>query len=174
LYRYFFGRVKWDMPSAKLSAKLTARLTWRCVPFDKLTLYQLHEIYVARQEVFVVEQDCVYLDADGYDLLALHLIGDVSGKIAAYARLLPPGTKYAGDASIGRVLTRQAFRGKGYGRLLMHEAIAQCETHFPDTTIHISAQHYLLEFYESLGFIACSDVYDEDGIPHIEMKRVPH
>jgi ElaA protein len=149
---------------------------WRCMPFNALTLNELYRICTIRQEVFVVEQNCVYLDADGYDLGALHLMGtlQVMGtqqeELVAYARLLPPSAKYPDACSIGRVLTAPDYRGKGFGKALMEQAVAQCAAHFPHTSIRISAQHYLLAFYQDFGFIPCSEIYNEDGIPHIAMK----
>jgi ElaA protein len=150
----------------------TARISWRLVPYADLTTDDLYSLCVARQEVFVVEQACAYLDADGYDTKAYHLLGEAEdGRITAYARLLPTGVKYPDAASIGRVLTTAPFRGQGIGRELMQVALAHCETLFGNAPLRLSAQHYLLRFYESFGFVACSEIYDEDGIPHIEMRR---
>jgi ElaA protein len=149
-------------------------ITWQLLPYSDLTTDDLYSLCTARQAVFVVEQHCVYLDADGYDNKAYHLLGtasDSDNTLAAYARLFPMGIKYPDAASIGRVLTTSNFRGQGVGQELMRQAIAHCDTLFPNTPIRLSAQHYLLRFYEAFGFATCSAIYDEDGIPHIEMRR---
>lgn len=142
---------------------------WICKKFDTLTASELYEIMKLRSEVFVVEQNCVYLDADNKDFKAYHLFTYVDNKIAAYARLLPPNISYS-EASIGRVLTAATERKKGLGISLMQEAILETKQLFKTSTIKIGGQLYLKAFYESLGFSQTSDVYDEDGIPHIEME----
>ncbi len=131
---------------------------------------ELYEALVARQEVFVVEQKCAFLDADGSDPKAWHLLGRLDGELAAYARLFPPGVKYE-EASIGRVLTTRAGRGRNFGRALMAEAIRRMDELFPEQPIRIGAQLYLRRFYESFAFEAASAVYIEDDIPHVEMLR---
>lgn len=145
-------------------------LRWRAVPFDQLTREELYALLELRQIVFCVEQKCAYLDCDGKDQRAIHLLGqDASGSLLAYARLLPPGVSFA-DASIGRVVTHPSSRRGGLGRELMREAIARTRATFGSGAIQIGAQRYLQRFYEELGFVASSPVYDEDGIPHIEMR----
>ncbi len=142
---------------------------WRCLPFSALTTRELYRILAARSEVFVVEQDCVYQDPDDHDQSAFHVWAQSDGQqLAAYLRILPPGEKYP-EASIGRVLTRVAWRGVGLGRTLMRQGIENCQRLFPDTPLRISAQAHLENFYGSFGFIPISAPYDEDGIPHIEM-----
>jgi len=128
-----------------------------------------------RAAVFVVEQNCVYQDADFADLECFHLAAwlpgnDASQTLAAYVRLVPPGLKFA-EASIGRVLTSQIARRRKLGPVLMTRAIAECYALFGIAPIRIGAQQYLEQFYRRMGFITVSDVYDEDGIPHIEMLR---
>lgn len=145
-------------------------LDWQCLRFDQLTTHLLYRILKVRQEVFAVEQNSVYLDVDGRDLDALHVLATVDDQIVAYCRVLPPGLKYS-EASIGRVLTTSAARGSGAGRKLMDYALRVCTEHYPDRGIRISAQLYLEQFYCSCGFTSCSSPYDEDGIPHIEMLR---
>ncbi len=145
-------------------------LDWHCLPFETLSLTQLYSLLRLRQEVFVLEQDCVYLDVDGRDIGALQLFAQQRGEVVACCRILAPGVKYA-EASIGRVCTALSQRGRGVGVTLMQRAVACCEQHYPGQGIRISAQQYLKAFYESFGFVQVSDVYDEDGIPHIEMLR---
>jgi ElaA protein len=150
------------------------RIHWRCRRFEDLGVYELQAIYQARQQVFAVEQQCVYLDADGFDACALHLCGWAVGSAVplAYARVLPPGTKYA-EASIGRVLTTSGGRGTGLGRTLMHHAVAASERAHRRHAIRISAQSRLARFYQGFGFVVVGAAYLEDGIPHIEMLRPP-
>ena len=129
---------------------------------------------VLRQEVFVVEQTCWYLDADGKDQQALHLLGMVDGQIAAYTRILPKGESYQNYASIGRVITAPAFRGHGLGRPLMRESLRVLFDAYGPQAVKISAQAHLQDFYGSLGFEGVGEEYDEDGIPHRAMVLSVH
>ena len=144
-------------------------LNWYCKKFSALSVTELYEIMKLRSEVFVIEQQCIYLDADDKDLASYHLFALQNGSIAAYARLLPPGLAFT-EASIGRVLTANAHRKKGYGRLLIQEAKSQTQVLFTTNKITIGAQLYLKKFYEDLGFVQTSNVYEEDCIKHIEME----
>ena len=145
-------------------------LKYFCHPFYELSLEQLYEIMALRQEVFVVEQDCPYLDADGKDHEAWHLFGkDDFGRIVAYTRLLPKEISYSEYASIGRVVTAESIRRKGAGKKLMQVSIDWCHKLFPETKVKISAQCYLEKFYTDLGFEKTGEYYDEDGIPHMGM-----
>jgi ElaA protein len=145
-------------------------LEWKIKRFDALSSQELYNLLQLRSEVFVVEQNCVYQDIDGKDEKAIHLIGEDNGKIVAYARLFKPND-YFEQASIGRVVVKKSYRVKKLGHLLMREAIQVIETHFEETKITISAQLYLKKFYESHGFVQTSEMYLEDDIPHIEMKK---
>jgi len=146
-------------------------MNWTCVPFDGLTVQQLHDVLKLRSEVFVVEQNCVFLDIDGLDAKTWHLLGtDDDGKLLAYTRLIPPGVK-APDALIGRVVTSPAARGGGTGRALMAESVAQCERLWPGHAITLHAQAHLERFYAGFGFAPVGEQYMEDGIPHIEMRK---
>ncbi len=146
-------------------------MQWHCASFSELSPKVLYDILKARAEVFVVEQRCAYLDLDGIDEHAHHLVlQSENGDLLAYARLIPPMVKFE-EPSIGRVLTTPAARGKGYGRLLMQESISRLNALYPNSSIRISAQAYLETFYNGFGFVRISDEYDEDGIPHIEMLR---
>ena len=139
-------------------------------PFKTLSLIELYQILQLRSEVFVVEQNCVYQDIDGKDEKALHVLGMHEGVLVAYARLFQPGD-YFEQASIGRVIVNPAYRDKKWGHDLMTAAIQSIAEHYGETNITISAQLYLKRFYESHGFVQTSDMYLEDDIPHIEMKR---
>jgi ElaA protein len=146
-------------------------MIWRFARFGDLTPLEVHDLLQARSAVFVVEQNCVFLDVDGVDPECWHLLGrNGRGPLLAYCRLVPPGLKYA-EPSIGRVITTRAGRGTGAGRELMREAVARAEALWPGTAIRIGAQRYLDRFYGDYGFVQVSEPYDEDGIMHIEMLR---
>lgn len=146
------------------------RPKFKIKPFKALSLIELYQILQLRSEVFVVEQNCVYLDIDGKDEKALHVLGMHEGVLVAYARLFKPGD-YFEQASIGRVIVHPAYRDKKWGHDLMTTAIKGIEENYTVTSITISAQLYLKRFYESHGFVQTSEMYLEDDIPHIEMKR---
>lgn len=140
-------------------------------PFEGLSGRDVYDLLALRQEIFVVEQRCAFLDADGLDLGAQHLLmRDDTHALAAYVRVLPPGTKFP-THSIGRVVVAAAHRGTGLGRGVMREAIARVEAAHGAVPITLSAQAHLEGFYGSLGFVTISDRYDEDGIPHVDMRR---
>ncbi|MFN3752752.1 GNAT family N-acetyltransferase [Flavobacterium sp.] len=145
-------------------------LEWKIKRFEALSAKELYALLQLRAEVFIVEQNCVYQDIDGKDEKALHLIGEDKGEVVAYARLFKPND-YFEQASIGRVVVKEHSRSKKLGHILMREAIQVIKTHFDQRKITISAQLYLKKFYESHGFIQTSDMYLEDDIPHIEMKK---
>lgn len=140
-----------------------------CKSFAELTSLELYSILKARSEVFVVEQQCVYQDIDDYDVDATHIYIVHEHELAAYGRLLSPKTKFQ-EMSLGRILTTNKARGKGFGKEIVTLLITEAQKKFPNQTIHISAQQYLERFYSSFGFQTTSEVYLEDDIPHIEMK----
>jgi ElaA protein len=144
------------------------QLKWKLNYFKELSTEELYNILQLRNEVFVVEQNCVYQDADSKDSISFHLSGWDGGNLVAYCRILPPGVSYI-EASIGRVVCSPQNRNKGYGKQLMNEAIIHTLAQFECNTIKISAQLYLQKFYEQMGFVKLSDSYLEDNIPHIEM-----
>lgn len=146
---------------------------WFEKTLGELTARESFGIFRLRSEVFVVEQDCVYLDMDDKDAQSIHLgamLEDAAmGKAArAVVRLVPPGISYP-EPSIGRVAIDLEARGSGLGVELMERAIRACNRHWPGCAIRISAQQYLVSFYERLGFAQVGEGYLEDGIPHIEM-----
>jgi ElaA protein len=146
---------------------------WRWCRFDALSVFELQAIYMARQQVFAVEQQCAYLDADGVDASSWHLAAWTAAQPVplAYARVVHPGVKYA-EPSIGRVITTAPARGTGLGRELVRRAIAHCTETYPGQGIRISAQSRLERFYAGFGFVATRPPYLEDGIPHTDMLRV--
>ncbi|MGC4103272.1 GNAT family N-acetyltransferase [Ferruginibacter sp.] len=144
------------------------QLNWQLKKFEELTTAELYAILQLRNEVFVLEQNCPYQDADNKDQKSLHFMGWSGTDLAAYTRIIPQGISYA-EASIGRVVTSPRYRGGGAGRQLMELSIAHTFQQFNCNNIKIGAQLYLKKFYESLGFVQCSEEYLEDNIPHIEM-----
>lgn len=136
--------------------------------FEDLTVHELYDCIELREEIFVVEQQCIYRDADGKDKKAIHLLCTDGSTLIAYCRILPPHVSYK-EAAIGRVVVKKEYRGKLLGKELMNHAKTLTRHLYPNTDIRISAQEYLLNFYTSLGFIPVSEMYLEDGIPHIEM-----
>ncbi|WP_199137233.1 GNAT family N-acetyltransferase [Pedobacter sp. ASV12] len=143
-------------------------LNWTYKNFDDLSTAELYAILQLRSEVFVVEQNCVYLDLDNKDKKSIHLMAWQDDDLVAYTRLVPPGVSFA-EASIGRVVTSPRHRGTGVGIKLMQKSIAHCLATYQTQSIKIGAQLYLQKFYTNLGFVQSSEPYDEDGIPHIEM-----
>jgi ElaA protein len=146
------------------------KIQWKIKSFEDLSVNELYDILRLRSEIFVVEQNCVYLDLDGKDKVALHLYGEFEGKIVAHSRLFKPGISFE-NASIGRVVINANYRDRKWGHDLVSEAIAGIKSHFGESKITIGAQLYLKKFYESHGFIQTSEMYLEDDIPHIEMKK---
>ena len=146
------------------------KIRWQWKYFDELTADELYSILKVRQEVFVLEQNCLYLDADGKDRHSFHLTGHSDNEIVAYARIVKPGISYA-EVSIGRILSAKTARGTGSGKQLMVEAISRIEKEFGTSDIRISAQSYLEKFYRQFGFIPTGKEYLEDEIPHKEMLR---
>jgi len=147
-------------------------LKFHCLSFYELTNNRLYELLQLRQEVFVVEQNCPYLDADDKDQESYHILGiDSDGKLVAYTRIMPPGLSYDKYSSIGRVITSSAIRGKRQGVPLMQYSVEKTLEHWADYSIKISAQTYIVKFYNSLGFKEVGEEYLEDDLPHVAMIR---
>ncbi len=146
------------------------KIDWSLKKFNELSALEMYEILKLRSEVFVVEQNCVFLDMDDKDQLAHHLQGRINETLAAVVRILPPGLAYE-EPSIGRVVSSPLFRRKGVGIELMKKAIEETISLYGQVAIKIGAQLYLKKFYESFGFVQCSETYLEDDIPHIKMIR---
>lgn len=145
-------------------------IEWRVSRFDELSIYELYAILRLRGKVFVVEQNAPYLDMDDKDQKALHLHGYIDGHLIAYSRLFKAGV-YFEEASVGRVVVDADYRTYGYGRQLLAKSLELMESSLNESSIRISAQLYLRKFYESYGFVAFGNVYLEDGLPHICMKK---
>ena len=147
------------------------KIKWDFKAFYQLNLDELYAIMVLRQEVFIVEQDCPYMDSDGKDQKSHHLLGyDTDGNLVAYLRLVAPTVSYK-EISFGRIVTSYKVRGKGIGKLLMEEGIQQSDLLYGKVAIRISAQSYLIQFYKYFGFKTVGEEYLEDDIPHTEMLR---
>jgi ElaA protein len=144
-------------------------MDWQLKPFDALTPGELYALLALRSDVFVVEQNCVYLDTDGLDSIALHLWLPGTPHVLAVARLLPPGSCYA-EASIGRVATAGRVRRTGLGRALFQRALDEVAQRWPGP-VRIMAQSYLTKFYAEFGFLIQGDEFLEDGIPHFYMRK---
>lgn len=144
-------------------------IKFTCLSFAELSKKQLYDIMVLRQEVFVVEQDCPYLDADGKDANCYHVMGYEGEELVAYTRLVPRGISYKNYTSIGRVVNAPRLRGTGIGKKLMALSIEECKKLWEDLPIKISAQCYLLKWYERFGFELVGEEYLEDDIPHHAM-----
>lgn len=155
-----------------------AGVAWQCLPFARLSLAQLYAVLQLRAEVFVVEQACAFQDLDGADAACHHLLATdgspgqtpEQAPVLAYARLVPAGVKYA-EASIGRVVTAPAARGRALGHALMAQACQSLVGLWGAQPIRIGAQSHLQLFYAQHGFVRASEPYLEDGIPHVEMLR---
>lgn len=138
--------------------------------FHELGLEELYDILQLRSEVFVVEQDCVYQDIDGKDQKAVHVIGYKDDKVVAYTRCFEPGYYFA-EAAIGRVVVKESERNFGYGHEIMEASHKAINKYFNTSEIRLSAQQYLIKFYESHGYKTAGEGYLEDGIPHINMLK---
>ena len=146
------------------------KISFKIKRFNELSTSELYSLLQLRSEVFVVEQNCVYQDVDGKDNKAIHVLGYFDTELAAYSRLFDKGI-YFEEASIGRVVVSPKHRDKKLGHDLMQVSIGAVNEHFNQNNITISAQEYLKKFYESHGFVQTSEMYLEDDIPHIQMKR---
>ncbi|QTH62898.1 GNAT family N-acetyltransferase [Psychrosphaera ytuae] len=148
-------------------------IAWQIQPFSSLTARQLHDMLKVRSDVFVVEQNCVYSDIDGLDVLpgVFHVFGYAGEQLVGTCRILAPGLVYEQCSAIGRVVIDEAFRGQKKAYEMMKFALQQTNDLWPNSICKISAQEHLQNFYQSLGFSTCSDMYLEDGIPHVSMTR---
>ena len=148
-------------------------LQWETKTFHQLSTDQLFDFLKLRMDVFVVEQQCAYRELDDHDRHeeTRHLSGhNESSQLIAYARLLPPGLRFP-EVNLGRFVVKAELRKKGIGHQLLQTALKEISGYWPKISIRISAQDYLQTFYEQYGFIRISDVYLEDGIPHVEMVK---
>ena len=153
-----------------MSSQNKINFNWK--KFDQLSNEDLYAVASLRQKVFVVEQNCPYLDLDYSDQEAMHLLGFKDNSLVVYLRAFPPDIKYKGS-SLGRIVVDESERNNGHGELITKMGIDYLQKNFPESEIVISAQHRLMEFYQALGFIPRGSVYLEDDIDHIQMYLNP-
>ncbi|HEY2452504.1 MAG TPA: GNAT family N-acetyltransferase [Scandinavium sp.] len=147
-------------------------IQWNDLHHSQLTVQQLYALLQLRCEVFVVEQTCAYQDVDGDDLVGenRHILGWRDGELVAYARILKSDAEFE-PVVIGRVIVSRAVRGEKLGVQLMEQTLASCQQYWPQKALFLGAQAHLQPFYARFGFSPVTDIYDEDGIPHIGMAR---
>ncbi len=143
-------------------------MSWKLKKFDELTNIELYNILKERTLVFVVEQNCPYLEVDGKDPFSYHLFKEDNGEIVAYLRIVPAGIAYQ-ETSIGRVIVKKEYRGQGIAGELLKKGLEFIQNELEETKVKIQAQDYLREFYCSFGFQPISETYLEDNIPHVDM-----
>jgi ElaA protein len=140
---------------------------WKCIPFNDLTPQEVYAILGLRQDVFIIEQACIYQDIDGIDTTSHHVLASSNDALIAYSRIIPIAD--ADFVKLGRIIVHNDHRGIALGRHLVEYSISEAIRLYSPKHIHISAQSYLLQFYESFGFHSISDTYDLDGITHLDM-----
>ncbi|KKB74672.1 MULTISPECIES: GNAT family N-acetyltransferase [Bacillus] len=145
-------------------------MDWKLKSFEELSKEELYQIVKLRIDVFIVEQDCPYHELDDMDQKAHHLYLAEGSAILAYCRLFRSGEVYD-EASIGRVIVRSRDRGKGHAKALLDKALSFLENEWKEKAVKIKGQDYLRSFYGSFGFKEVSEVYLEDGIPHVDMVK---
>lgn len=145
---------------------------WQDLHHSALDVPTLYAVLQLRCEVFVVEQACAYQDVDGDDLVGenRHILGWRDGKLVTYARILKSEHDYE-PVVIGRVIVDASLRGERVGQQLMSHTLAACQQHWPGKALYLGAQAHLQGFYQRFGFMPVTEVYEEDGIPHIGMAR---
>lgn len=148
--------------------KTNNKVEWIIKEFNELNIYELYEILKLRNEIFIVEQQCIYQDIDEKDKNSYHIFSMENNEICSYVRVLKPLTRYK-EASIGRVITKKSHRKRGLGKTNLILALDFMKISLKESTVRISAQEHLMDFYGLLGFKKVSESYLEDGIPHIEM-----
>lgn len=153
---------------------MTQEIKWLIAKFDELTRRQIHDLFKIRQDVFILEQNCIYQDFDGLDFDSDHVLGFENDNLVAYARVTKPGTRYP-ELSIGRVITAKSHRRTGLGKDLMTNTLAFMQKKWPNENIRIMAQAYLENFYQSFGFQTVSpEPFIAEGLPHIEMLKTSY
>ena len=149
-----------------------AQIQWHWHTFTELSHATLYDILKLRQDVFILEQQCFYPDMDSQDQAALHLTGHADGKLVAYIRLLSKQKLGQPIITISRVIVASDLRGTGTGNDMMRMTLAYIDQHYPDSRVELQAQQYVRSFYEALGFVAINEPYLDDGIMHVDMRRM--
>ena len=142
--------------------------TFHIHSFNELTSLELYSLLKLRQDIFVVEQNCIFPDLDEKDLHCMHVLHKVDDKVVAYCRILPPGITST-HPSIGRICVKKSHRGTGLAENMIVYAIRVTRKMYHQSRIEIAAQQGLVPYYEKFGFETISDAYDEDGIMHVDM-----
>ena len=148
-------------------------VTWHWHSFQELSNAQLYALLKLRQDVFIIEQECIYPDIDDLDPHCMHLLGYKEKQLIACLRLIPAEISNSGNISLGRIITVLHNRGTGLGNALMNESMVYLAEHFPGEKVQLSAQHHLQSYYQKFGFASFGEPYDEDGILHIAMQYYP-
>ncbi|MEQ9346398.1 MAG: GNAT family N-acetyltransferase [Thalassospira sp.] len=151
-------------------------LNWVTCRFEDMSPFQVYSLLKLRQQIFIIEQECIFPEIDGLDPVCLHILALDGNDVLAATRIVGPGldpdhAEQGDRPAIGRVVTSEVLRGQGIGRVLMARAIEACADNFAGKPIYLNAQLYLRDFYQGLGFVQFGDEYDEDGIAHISMER---
>ena len=149
----------------------SSTINWNWYQFQQLNITQLYELLKIRQDVFIIEQHCIYPDIDGLDPNCLHLLGYDGGDLIAYMRLIPADFHPSGNIALGRIISLATKRGTGIGKTMMQQAMEYTAEHYPQQDVQLAAQYYLRGFYQNFGFSSISEPYDEDGIRRIDMLR---
>ena len=144
-------------------------INWDWYQFQQLSKKQLYDLLKLRQDVFVIEQQCIYPDIDGLDPDCIHLLGYDGDHLSAYLRLIPAAFHQSGNVALGRIISLATQRGSGIGKAMMQQAMLYASKHYPEQDVQLSAQYHLQAFYQKFGFSSISEPYDEDGIQHIDM-----
>ena len=140
-------------------------INWTIKHFDELTTLELYNFVTLREEIFIVEQQCIFLDADGLDTMSHHLLAYEDSNLIAYLRIVPPNSAY-NEVSLGRIVVKQSHRSLGIGKELVKKGIEAIIDIYGHCTIRIAAQTYLDKFYTMLGFTSIEEPFILDGIPH--------
>jgi len=159
-----------DNPTMKSNIQLNEKLKWQWYDLQDMEPVLLYDMLALREAIFVVEQTCVYLELDGLDKAALHLVAIHGDELLACLRLLPPDKQNDG-VRIGRVAVSAKWRTQGIARMMVQKAIEKTRSAYPSATLYLHAQTYLQNFYNALGFEVCGAEFLEHGIPHIPMQR---
>ena len=144
-------------------------INWNWYQFQQLSKQQLYDLLKLRQDVFIIEQQCIYPDIDGLDPNCTHLLGYDGEYLTAYLRLIPAEIHDSGNVTLGRIISLATKRGTGIGKSMMKQAMLYTTKHYPEQDVQLAAQYYLQAFYQKFGFSCISKPYDDDGILHVDM-----
>ncbi len=138
--------------------------------WEELTKEELYAVLKLRQQIFIVEQCCPFVDNDDLDQLSVHIWEEQEGEVIAYGRIVPQGTEFD-ELSVGRFVTATAHRGKGLGRKIVETCLEEAFRRYREQPVRITAQWYLVDFYRTFGFETVGGEFLLDHIPHVFMLR---